>query len=218
MEITYILGLQPFMTIWDKQKEMVDQIDRGERRSHLLLLEHEHVYTLGRAGNRGNVLISDQECDQLNIALVNSDRGGDVTYHGPGQLVGYPLLRLHRGKIDAHGYLRFLEQTLIDTLADFGLTAERKQEYTGVWINDTKIAAIGVKFNRGKRCKDYITSHGFALNVHSDLKMFRHIIPCGIEEFGVTSMQEQMRVPIELEDVVICYQKHFANRFVDHFV
>lgn len=179
-----------YFSMWDLQKKWVQEIDRQERLQSLLLLEHDHVYTLGRGADAEHLLISAEMCAQKGIELAEIDRGGDITYHGPGQLVGYPLIRLDTTQSDAHLYLRKLEETIIQTLASFDIKSIRKPPYTGVWVEEEKIAAIGVKFNRGQTSKCFITSHGFVLNVHTNLSMFEHIIPCGIREYGVTSMEK----------------------------
>jgi lipoic acid synthetase len=173
---------------------------------YLLLLEHPHVYTLGSSAKLEHVL-----CDPASVGaeLIQADRGGDVTYHGPGQLVGYPIVSLaewRAGQRDVVAYVRALEEVLIVSLADFGIVAERSRGYTGVWVGDEKIAAIGVRVSRGR------TRHGFALNVDPDLSMFGHIVPCGIRDRGVTSMARLVG-PIEMDAVLTRVTEHFAARF-----
>lgn len=196
------LGLSPYMETWDKQKEWVQCIDRGELDNQLLLLEHPHTITLGRGAHQENIIFSEEYYREQGINLVEIDRGGDVTYHGPGQLVGYPLFHLGERKNNAHQYLRDLEEVLIRALRHFGIEAGRKEAYTGVWVGDAKIAAIGVKFNRGRHRRGYITSHGFALNVNTDLRYFQLIVPCGIQEYGVTSMQQLLGKPVDMNEVM----------------
>lgn len=211
---TYIFSEpQPYHPIWNKQKEWVNQIDQGRRLPSLLLLEHQPVYTLGRSGHDEHLLISPTRCAELGIELAYIDRGGDITFHGPGQLVGYPLIMLHQWQNDAHLYLRKLEETIITTLAHFGIEAGRKPPYTGVWVKDEKVAAIGVKFNRGRHSKSFITSHGFALNVNTDLTYFEYIIPCGIRQYGVTSMAKLLGHPCDLDEVMAVYRQAFAEEF-----
>lgn len=190
-----------YQVAWEWQKKLVKMVDQGQQPDTLLLLEHPHVITLGRAADPAHVLIDSQERAAKGIELLAIDRGGDVTYHGPGQLVGYPIFSLQKRGNDPRRYLRDVEEVLIRTLSHFGLVAERMAPYTGVWVNQRKIAAIGVKMNRGRQTRAFITSHGFALNVHPDLEYFQHIIPCGIEEYGVTSMKEE-GVNCTLEEVV----------------
>ncbi len=174
---------------------------------YLLLQEHPHVYTLGSSADLSHVL-----CDPATVGaeLVQADRGGDVTYHGPGQLVGYPVISLaewRAGQRDVVAYVRKLEGVLIAVLADFGIAAERSSGYTGVWVGDEKVAAIGVRVARGR------TRHGFALNVDPDLSMFEHIVPCGIFDRGVTSMTRVLGRPVAMRDVVERVVTRFAEAF-----
>lgn len=149
----------------------------------LLLLEHPHTYTLGRRGNPENILLPPEELQRRGIAVHRVDRGGDVTYHGPGQLVGYPILRLPPDRLDYVGYIRLLEEALLRTVRRLGVTARLIDGYSGVWVGDDKVCAVGVKVD-----SHGITSHGFALNVNVDRSYFEHIIPCGIPDKGVTSL------------------------------
>src|ERR1044071_5881399 len=164
------------------QKDLAEQRKRGEIPDQLLLLEHPHVITLGRNGHLENLLAGDQILDRAGISFYPTDRGGDVTYHGPGQLVGYPILDLRDWKRDVGAYVRGIEQVIIDTLADLGITAGRIPKLTGVWVGERKIAAIGIHLSR------WVTSHGFALNVNTDLSYFQYIVPCGLTK-PVTSMR-----------------------------
>jgi lipoyl(octanoyl) transferase len=163
------------------QQRLVSERKQALIPDHLLLLEHEHVVTLGRNGHMENLLASDEVLERAGISFFPTDRGGDVTYHGPGQLVGYPILDLRDWKRDVGAYLRGIEQAIIDTLADFGIAAGRIEKLTGVWVEGKKIAAIGVHISR------WVTSHGFALNVSTDLSYFQYIVPCGLTK-PVTSM------------------------------
>jgi lipoyl(octanoyl) transferase len=175
------LGTVPYGQAWDLQRRLVAQRQDGGQDT-LLLLEHPRVYTLGKRADRSNVLLDDAELARRGIEVVAVDRGGDVTYHGPGQLVGYPILRLAgtRAVVD---YVRALEEILLRTLARFGVTGERSPGYTGVWVGEEKVAAIGVRVTSGG-----VTSHGFALNVTTDLGDFAGIVPCGISDRGVCSL------------------------------
>jgi lipoate-protein ligase B len=200
------LGLVGYREAWDLQQQLAEERSRNEIPDTLLLLEHPHTYTIGRRGTRDHVFLNEAELEARGIICLEVDRGGDVTYHGPGQLVGYPILDLGIAP-DVGRYLRSLEECLIETLAAFGVKAGRIPEYTGVWIGDGKIAAIGVKIARG------ITTHGFALNVTTDLSLFGHILACGIADKGVTSIQQQLgSAPsmTEVEDAVIA---RFVTRF-----
>jgi lipoyl(octanoyl) transferase len=200
------LGLVPYGEAWVLQQRLAAARRGGTIPDTLLLLEHPHTYTIGRSGTREHVYLSEPELAERQITCLEVDRGGDVTYHGPGQLVGYPILDIG-AQPDVGRYLRNLEGCLIDVLAGFGITAGRMPGYTGVWMGDHKIAAIGVKVSQG------VTTHGFALNVSTDLRLFDHILPCGIPDKGVTSMRVQLgRSPSmpEVEDAVVA---QFLRRF-----
>jgi lipoyl(octanoyl) transferase len=187
------LGRIGYAEALDIQRELVRQRKEGLIADQLLLLEHPHVITLGRNASEKNLLASDDVLARAGIARYATDRGGDITYHGPGQLVGYPILDLREWRRDVVGYVRAVEQVIIDTLDTYGLAAGRIEELTGVWVEGRKIAAIGVHISR------WVTSHGFALNVHTDLSYFQYIVPCGLT-LPVTSM-EQMGVRATLADV-----------------
>jgi lipoyl(octanoyl) transferase len=173
----------------------------------LLLTEHEHVYTLGKGSDDNHLLASEEELKAEGTDVFHIDRGGDVTYHGPGQIVGYPILDLNNYFLDVHRYLRSIEEVIIQTLVKFGISASREKEMTGVWVQGEKIAAIGVKVSR------WVTMHGFALNVNSDLVKFNRIIPCGIFHKGVTSMQRIVGQEVPFLSV----QKSLADSFADVF-
>ncbi|AWB45076.1 lipoyl(octanoyl) transferase [Paenibacillus sp. CAA11] len=180
---------------WDRQKQLVQEIDHEEQQEHLLLLQHPPTYTIGSDRHPEHLLLSPEELDRKGISVFQIDRGGDITYHGPGQLVGYPLLWIDSSKgLNLHGYLRSLEQVIINYLAAQGIEGTRKAEYTGVWVGNVKICAIGVKFNRsrGSARRGFVTSHGFAFNIKSGIQNegFQGIIPCGITEYGVTSLED----------------------------
>jgi lipoyl(octanoyl) transferase len=213
IESNVFKGKQKYFPMWDLQKEWVREIDERKRLQSLLLLEHHHVYTMGRGSHLEHLLISEEKCKEKGIELAEIDRGGDITYHGPGQLVGYPLIQLDRWKNDAHLYLRKLEETIIQTLAHYGIEGSRKAPYTGVWVQEEKVAAIGVKFNRGRQSKAFITSHGFALNVNTNLAMFEYIIPCGIREYGVTSLKKLLGREVDIQEVIKVYREQFVKEF-----
>jgi lipoate-protein ligase B len=187
------------------QRRLVEQRKAGEIPDQLLVVEHPHVVTMGRNGKETNLLASPELLARAGIGFYESDRGGDVTYHGPGQIVGYPILDLRDWKRDVHLYVRAIEQTLIDTLADFDIAAERLPGCTGVWVGGAKLAAIGVHISR------WITTHGFAFNLNPDLNYFQYIIPCGLTK-PVTSMQK-LGVHAAWSDVVSRIANHFARNF-----
>ncbi|XEC97665.1 lipoyl(octanoyl) transferase LipB [Paenibacillus tarimensis] len=200
---------------WQLQKSYVKQIDKGERSDTLLLLQHPPTYTIGSQRHPEHMLLSEEELERRGIAVFEIDRGGDITYHGPGQLVGYPLLYLDAAGLDLHAYLRKLEQVIIDWLADYGMTAGRKAEYTGVWVGNEKIAAIGVKFNKSRQRRGFITSHGFALNLKADIASegFSGIVPCGIDHYGVTSFADLTGREITLRQAAEELLPHFCRIF-----
>jgi lipoate-protein ligase B len=198
----------PYARGLELQAELVQRRRAGEIPDRLLLLEHPHVITLGSGAHSKNVLLSDEERLLLGIELFESGRGGDVTYHGPGQLVGYPILDLKPDRCDLHHYVRDLESVLILALSDFGVEAGRKEGMTGVWIADEKIAAIGVRVSSG-----WITSHGFALNVETNLDYFDSIVPCGIRAHGVTALIRHAPGPVSVAEVADRVAARFAEVF-----
>jgi len=194
-DVRRLPGLTPYEKGWALQRELVGLRKMDEVPDTLVLLQHPPVYTVGRAArDASNLGAGEEYLKSLGAQVFWSDRGGDATFHGPGQLVGYPILRLK--KLDTHKYLRDLEELLIFVLSDYGLRAGRHPSYTGVWVGGNKIAAIGVKFTSGR-----ITSHGFALNVTTDLSWFDRITPCGIKEYGVTSLARELGVGVPLFEV-----------------
>ena len=188
------------------QERLVEARRRGEAPDTLLLLEHPPVVTLGRGAHAENLLLDEASLRERGIELHETGRGGDVTYHGPGQLVGYPVIALEGKRRDAHRYLRDLEEGLIAAVATFGIEAERVPGLTGVWVGSRKIAAIGVRIGTG-----WITSHGFALNVGEDLAGFDTIVPCGIRGRGVTSLTRETGEAFELEAVARVAAEHVAE-------
>jgi lipoyl(octanoyl) transferase len=204
------LGRVPYDRGLAMQREAAARVLAGEEET-LLLLEHDPVFTLGRNADRSDVLWDAQRLDALAIALRETDRGGKVTYHGPGQLVGYPILRLAPGRRDVKRYVHDLEEVLIRTLADFGIAGERsarRERVTSVWVGNAKIAAIGIHVAR------WITTHGFALNVTDEpLSRFAGIVPCGITDGGVTSMQREAGGAPPFEDLIGRLLPHFESVF-----
>jgi len=200
------LGLLEYQQAWDLQENILQQSIAQKAQGlvpahHLLFVEHPPVYTLGKSGKREHVLIDEQEMQERQIAFFQTNRGGDITYHGPGQLVGYPIFDLEQYYRDIGRYLRELEQVIILTLQDYGLKGERSSGETGVWLDPgipgraRKICAMGV------RCSRWITMHGFALNISNDLSYFNHIIPCGIPDKSVTSLQKELGTTLTVKEV-----------------
>jgi lipoyl(octanoyl) transferase len=207
IEVRRLAGLVPYAEAWELQAEMVRLRKTDSIPDTLLMLEHPPVFTVGRAAkDASNLGAGEGYLRSLGAEVFWSDRGGDATFHGPGQLVGYPILRLRDR--DTHGYLRRLEAIIIRTLAGYGLEGWHHQQYTGVWVGECKIAAIGVKFSSG-----WITSHGFALNVTTDLSWFDRITPCGIREFGVTSLERELGHRVPMADV----ERKVVERFRETF-
>lgn len=202
------LGLTDFREAWKIQQRVFSAREQGRVGDMLLLTEHPHVYTLGKSGDANHLLATPDELSIQGIDVCAIDRGGDITYHGPGQLVGYPILNLHGFYLDLHRYLRDLEEVLIRSIGRFGIEGVRDPAFTGVWVGNEKIAAIGVKTAR------WITMHGFALNVSADLSHFDKIIPCGIFHKGVTSMEKVLGRLVSMEDVRVIVKEEFARVFM----
>jgi lipoyl(octanoyl) transferase len=194
------LALQKTL-VSDRQRNLVDDL--------LLLLEHPHVLTLGVRGDggRGHILASQDELEALGVEVYETGRGGDITYHGPGQIVGYPIVDLKPDRCDVHRYVRDLEEVLIRTAGDYGIAAQRVSGLTGVWVGNQKLAAIGVRISR------WVTSHGFALNVTTNLDYFDLIVPCGIRDRGVTSLEHLLGRPIDRNEVQDRIVGHFCQVF-----
>ncbi len=209
------LGRAEYEQTWDLQKRLVREIDRGERGDSLLLLEHPPTYTIGSDRHPEHLLLGPEELARRGISVFQIDRGGDITYHGPGQLVGYPLLYLDADGLDLHRYLRSLEEAIILLLAEFGISGGRKSAYTGVWVGDEKVAAIGVKFNKARTRRGFVTSHGFAFNVKRGVEAdgFGGIVPCGIAEYGVTSLEKLTGEVLDVEAVGGMIVPHFREVF-----
>jgi lipoyl(octanoyl) transferase len=208
-EVTYIdLGLKDYKETWDYQVELQQKIieakmeqDRGAIMNYLIFVEHPHVYTLGKSGKENNLLIQESLLKSIGAALYKIDRGGDITYHGPGQLVGYPILDLDSLGMGVKEYIYKLEQAVIETLANFNIPASRMEGATGVWLDTgnsvqaRKICAIGVKVSRS------VTLHGFALNINTDLNYFSYINPCGFADKGVTSLEKELGAKQSMEKI-----------------
>jgi lipoyl(octanoyl) transferase len=220
------LGLVEYQQAWDYQTNLFNSIlevksvnrtaveaDQRLTDNYLLFCEHPHVYTLGKSGNEENLLIKKEELSTIGATYHHINRGGDITYHGPGQLVGYPILDLENFFTDIHQYMRLLEEAVIQTLAEFNIQAGRVKGLTGVWLDiddpkkQRKICAMGVKTSR------WVTLHGFALNINTDLSYFDKMIPCGIQDKSVTSMQKELKSVVDLEQVKNILKEKLAELF-----
>lgn len=224
------IGLIDFKVAWDYQEQLLNEIvkikvtnrnnQNNEQRTpnYLLFCEHPHVYTLGKSGSVNNLLIDENTLIENEATFYKINRGGDITYHGPGQIVGYPILNLDYFFNDIHQYLRYLEETIIRTLAEYNIKASRIENLTGVWLDAEdknkarKICAFGV------RCSRWVTMHGFAFNVNTDLDYFKNIIPCGITNKAVTSLKKELGTAVDINEVKKKIKKHFAELFKASFV
>ena len=201
------LGLVDYAEGLRRQREKVAARKAGAIPDTLLLLEHPHVYTFGRNAKREHLLISNQHAATLGAQVFETDRGGDVTYHGPGQLVGYPILDLTRHRRDIAWYMRTLEEVFIEVAREYGIEAGRVPGAAGVWVGNDKLVAMGVHVSR------WVTSHGFAFNVNTDLNYFGWIIPCGLRDKGVTSLAKLLGRPVEMKAVAERVIRHFGRVF-----
>lgn len=192
---------------WDLQKEIFKLRTSDEINDTFFLLEHPHTYTLGKTADKKNLISNEAFLNKYGIKVYDIDRGGDITYHGPGQIVGYPIIKLSEWKEDTHLYLRNLEQIIIDVCSDYGLQTGRIDGLTGVWIEDRKIAAIGIKVSR------WVTMHGFAFNINTDLNLFNGIIPCGITNKKVTSLQHELGKEVGINEVKEKLVEKFKHAF-----
>ena len=200
-------GVRDYHQMWDLQKTLFDQVVEAHQRNFLILTEHNPVITIGKTGSLKNLLASPAYLKSTGIDVVEIDRGGDITFHGPGQIVGYPIMNLSLFQKDIHWYLRNLEETIIHTLDYFSVKAKRIPGLTGVWVEDNKICAIGVKVTR------WVTMHGFALNISTDLNYFKQIIPCGISDHGVTSLSKEVGNIVAIKEVISRLRQSFEKIF-----
>lgn len=204
---TQIWGLVDYKTAWARQKELAE-ISLAEKKNFLALCEHPSVITIGRGGGRENILCAPDFLESLGVGVETVDRGGDVTLHNPGQLVGYPIFNLENYKKDLHWFLREIEQTIIDLLAEFDIQAGRAEGMTGVWIDGKrKICAIGL------HCSRWVITHGFALNVNNDIREFDYIVPCGIKNKEITSISKEVGAEIDMYSVRDGCVAYFEKRF-----
>jgi len=225
-EVQFVdLNLVEYKQAWDLQETLLNRIatvklanrslsedSKEETENFLLFCQHPHVYTLGKSGDESHLLLQESFLSTIGATYFKTNRGGDITYHGPGQLVGYPILDLENFYTDIHLYLRMLEEAIIKTCEGYGLVAGRIEGLTGVWINPTqedarKICAMGVKASR------WISMHGFALNVNTDLSYFSHIVPCGIATRGVTSLQQELGQEMDFQSVSDVVKGHLVDLF-----
>jgi lipoyl(octanoyl) transferase len=213
------IGLKDYKEVWDLQEEILSEIvaeksatKKPSSKNHFLLVEHPHVYTLGKSGDEKNLLAQEDFLKKIEATFYKINRGGDITYHGPGQLVGYPIIDLEYYRIGVREFIEKMEKAIIGTIAEYGLTGALKPGATGVWIDAThpsrarKICAIGVRVSR------YVTMHGFALNVNTDMRYFSYINPCGLT-FGVTSISEELNREIPMEEVKTILKDKFNKQF-----
>ncbi len=211
-------GLISYKTAWQKQENLFNELIEAKKRgtayeNRIVFCEHPHVFTLGKHGKEKNILLDERLLRSMNVEYFHIDRGGDVTYHGPGQLVCYPILNLEDFHIGVKQYVYLLEESVIQICAHYGVSAGRVEGATGVWLSpgtpyERKICAIGI------RCSHYVTMHGLALNVTTDLRYFNYIHPCGFTDKGVTSLQKETGVSLSIEEVCACLLKELSTRFV----
>ncbi|MFH1049894.1 MAG: lipoyl(octanoyl) transferase LipB [bacterium] len=201
-------GLIEYNEAWQKQREIVEEIRSDRKKNVFVMCQHPSVITIGRNGTEDNIVINPDFLEKQGISVVKNDRGGDVTLHNPGQLVGYPIFNLENYKKDLHWFLREIENSIIELLSGYGIKADVLKGLTGVWINGKrKICAMGL------HCSDWITSHGFALNVNNNLEEFNYIIPCGIRDKEVTSIAKEIGMDIDFNLVENKCKEVFENRF-----
>jgi lipoyl(octanoyl) transferase len=209
-------GLIDYQKCWNYQEELLEQIQADKKAhkgstsaNHFLLVEHPHVYTLGKSGDEHNLLIQDDFLKKIGATFCKIDRGGDITYHGPGQLVGYPIIDLEYFQIGIRQYIEKMEDAIIATVAHYGITGERKEGATGVWLDanipakSRKICAIGVRVSR------FVTMHGFALNVNTDMRYFNYINPCGFTTYGATSIERELSRKVDMQEIKAQIRKNF---------
>ena len=214
------LGLKDYKECWDYQEQLLSEIIEAKRsegkpaaKNYFLLVEHPHVYTLGKSGDEKNLLANAGFLKKINATYYKINRGGDITYHGPGQIVGYPIIDLEHFKIGVREYIEKMEDAIIATIAEYGLDGSRKEGATGVWLDAghkvraRKICAIGVRVSR------YVTMHGFALNVNTDMRYFNYINPCGFATYGVTSIQQELEKEISMDEVKGVLKEKFNRIF-----
>lgn len=220
------LGLMDYKACWDFQENLFNETiaqkianrnlapeQQIETKNHLLFVEHPHVYTLGKSGDASHLLINESELEKKQATYYKINRGGDITYHGPGQLVGYPILDLDHFFTDIHKYLRLLEETIILTLDEYGIKAGRSKGETGVWLDEDNIFKARKICAMGVRCSRWVTMHGWGFNVNSNLDYFSNIIPCGIQDKAVTSLNKELGQNVDMGEIKEKLKKHFSTLF-----
>jgi lipoyl(octanoyl) transferase len=220
------LGLMDYKVCWDYQESLFNEIiaqkianrnlapeQQIQTKNHLLFVEHPHVYTLGKSGDAAHLLINDHQLEEKQATYYKINRGGDITYHGPGQLVGYPILDLDHFFTDIHKYLRLLEETIILTLDEYGIKAGRSRGETGVWLDEDNIFKARKICAMGVRCSRWVTMHGWGFNVNSNLDYFSNIVPCGIQDKAVTSLNKELGHDVDMNDIKGKLKKHFTTLF-----
>jgi lipoyl(octanoyl) transferase len=201
------LGLTPFPDAYARQRRSIERLQRGVGEEIFFLLEHPHVITKGRNASNSAPIAKQELLASKNVMMVETDRGGDITYHGPGQLIGYPVIELEPDRRDVRRYVRDIEQVILQTLGEFSIQGRRDRVHRGVWLADRKIASVGIRISR------WVTSHGFALNVNTDLSFFSLIVPCGIAGCKMTSMREELGRTVDMDEVKSAIVRSFCNVF-----
>ena len=220
------LGLMDYKACWDFQESLFNETisqkisnrnlepqEQIETKNHLLFVEHPHVYTLGKSGDATHLLIDDNQLEEKQATYYKINRGGDITYHGPGQLVGYPILDLDHFFTDIHKYLRLLEETIILTLDEYGIKAGRSKGETGVWLDENNVFKARKICAMGVRCSRWVTMHGWGFNVNANLDYFSNIIPCGIQDKAVTSLNKELGQDVNMPEIKEKLKKHFSSLF-----
>jgi lipoyl(octanoyl) transferase len=220
------LGLMDYKACWNFQETLFNETiaqkianrnlepeQQVETKNHLLFVEHPHVYTLGKSGDAAHLLINDNQLQEKQATYYKINRGGDITYHGPGQLVGYPILDLDHFFTDIHKYLRLLEETIILTLDEYGIKAGRSKGETGVWLDEDNVFKARKICAMGVRCSRWVTMHGWGFNVNSDLNYFSNIVPCGIQDKAVTSLNKELGHDVDMNEIKEKLKKHFSVLF-----
>lgn len=220
------LGLMDYKDCWDYQERLFNETvsqkianrdlpaeQQRDTKNHLLFVEHPHVYTLGKSGDASHLLINENQLEEKHATYYKINRGGDITYHGPGQLVGYPILDLDHFFTDIHKYLRLLEETIILTLNEYGIKAGRSKGETGVWLDEDNVFKARKICAMGVRCSRWVTMHGWGFNVNADLNYFSNIIPCGIQDKAVTSLNKELGQDVDMAEIKGKLKNHFSSLF-----